>query len=325
MNDEILILGDERIGTVSQSIGLAQEIGPSYRIIDLKYNKLATLPNFLFQESLIRLENSSKIELEKITNFPKFIISAGRKSATTALYLKKKSQGRSKVIQIMNPNLNFKKFDLVILPKHDGINEKDFPNVINTIGALTKVNDQKILEEREKFASWFENGDKPKIALMLGGPSKKTKFTNDSGISLAKTCSQLANNMNATLFILNSRRTGDVLTEAIQSNLDCDSKFFDWKDLDGKNPYLASLAIADFFIITGDSVSMISECCSTGKPVYIFDEAELSSPKHRKFHQDLFLHQHAKKLDLETPSLVKFIPQALRETRRLSQIIKNKF
>ncbi|KAG7017472.1 Mitochondrial fission protein ELM1 [Cucurbita argyrosperma subsp. argyrosperma] len=35
------------------------------------------------------------------------------------------------------------------------------------------------------------------------------------------------------------------------------------------NPHLGHLAWADAFVITADSVSMLSEACSTGKPVYV--------------------------------------------------------
>ncbi|KAL0316080.1 UNVERIFIED_CONTAM: Mitochondrial fission protein ELM1 [Sesamum radiatum] len=35
------------------------------------------------------------------------------------------------------------------------------------------------------------------------------------------------------------------------------------------NPHMGHLAFADAFVITADSVSMLSEACSTGKPVYV--------------------------------------------------------
>ena len=36
-----------------------------------------------------------------------------------------------------------------------------------------------------------------------------------------------------------------------------------------ENPYFAFLALADAFLVTADSVSMISEAAATGKPVHI--------------------------------------------------------
>lgn len=325
IHDEIWILADDRPGTVSQSIGLAEEIGFEYKIINLTYSFFAKLPNCFLSNSLLRLSSKSRKKFQDLNYLPSLVISAGRRSAPIALHLKKQSQNQTKIIQIMNPNLDLQKFDFVILPKHDEIEESKFSNVITTIGSLTKVNENLINSEKEKFATWFQNIDKTKIALLIGGSSNKTKFKKDSAIKLAKIASEIANNMDATLLILNSRRTSDELTQAVKSSLDCDFKFFDWREVKNENPYLAILGYADFFIITGDSVSMISECCSTGKPVYIFDEKEISSKKHRRFHHDLFTENYAKKLSKNYDRLENFWPKKLQETKRVTSIIRTKF
>jgi hypothetical protein len=50
----------------------------------------------------------------------------------------------------------------------------------------------------------------------------------------------------------------------------CSTKVFSASFLDaGPNPHLGHLAWADAFVITADSISMLSEACSTGKPVYV--------------------------------------------------------
>ena len=46
----------------------------------------------------------------------------------------------------------------------------------------------------------------------------------------------------------------------------------------GDNPYFGMLAHADAFIVTCDSVNMITEACSTGKPVHV---VQLPSPGRR--------------------------------------------
>jgi hypothetical protein len=58
---------------------------------------------------------------------------------------------------------------------------------------------------------------------------------------------------------------------------------FVW-DGKGDNPYFAMLGTADAIIVTADSVSMISEAASTGKPVHII-ELEGGSAKFARFHQ----------------------------------------
>lgn len=321
IKDEIWILGDDRPGTLSQAVGLADEIGFEKKIIDLTYSFFSHLPNCFLSHSFLRLSSQTKKNLRNFNYLPKLIISAGRRSAPIALALKRESKNQTKIIQIMNPNLDFKKFDFVILPKHDGISEKKFPNLLTTLGALTKINENIIADESEKFSSWFQNDKKIKIALLIGGSSKKTKFTKESAIKLAKISSAIAKNMDATLLVLTSRRTDEELTDAIKSNLKGSFRFFDWKEFANQNPYLAILGHADFFIISGDSVSMISECCSTGKSVYIFDEENISSTKHRQFHQELIAKNYAKKLTKNITSLKKISEKKLQETKRVALII----
>ena len=54
----------------------------------------------------------------------------------------------------------------------------------------------------------------------------------------------------------------------------------------GPNPYLGMLALARHIVVTEDSVSMISEAISTGKPVYV---AEMAGGSRRlaRFHASL--------------------------------------
>jgi mitochondrial fission protein ELM1 len=58
LENKILILADDRVGTYSQSIALAKESGLDYEIIFLEYNFLKALPNLFFSESLIRLKKN---------------------------------------------------------------------------------------------------------------------------------------------------------------------------------------------------------------------------------------------------------------------------
>ena len=57
-------------------------------------------------------------------------------------------------------------------------------------------------------------------------------------------------------------------------------------DETGDNPYLGFLAHADAIIVTGDSVNMVSEATSTGKPVHVA-HLEGGSNKFRRFHQNM--------------------------------------
>ncbi len=325
IKDEIWILADNRAGNYSQAIGLANALGFDYKIVNISYGLFAVLPNIVLRSSLFGVDKKTKAKLKEIKYFPKIIIAAGRRSAPISLYLKKKSHNRSKIIQIMNPNANFEQFDYIILPRHDKIS-KNSHNVIRTLGALTKIDDSLIKYEYEKRKSWFENDKKTKIALFIGGSSKKTNFSTENAQKLVKNCAKIANNMNAILYVLNSRRTSKDINESIKSTLkatNCDYKFFDFNEFENDNPYLSIVAIADFFVVSGDSVSMISESCSTGKPVYIFDEDNISTKKHKIFHKCLLLENYVRRLEDKTNLLEKFSPRKLNETKRVALVIKN--
>lgn len=323
VTEEIWILADNRPGTFFQSVGLAEELKMSYKIITISYNFFSALPNFLLQDSLVGITSNLRQEFSALTSFPKIIISAGRKTAPIALHLKKLSKNQSKIIQIMNPNFDFSKFDFVILPKHDGISQTKFPNLITTVGALTRVDEKRIEDDLKKFPQ-LQKINKTKIALLVGGASKKTDFSESDAKDLAQISSNITKNMNAILLVLTSRRTGEKLTKTITDNLNCDYEIFDWSKLEQNNPYLAILASSDFFIVTGDSVSMISECASTKKPLYIFDQKKISTTKHQNFHQNLFSENCAKKISANINLLENFIPKKLEETKRVASIIKSK-
>lgn len=314
IRNEIWVLADNRPGTTSQAIGLAKELGLETKIIQLRYSSFVALPNFFLSHSLLRLAKSCRAEIENFDHSPSLVISAGRRSAPIALAIKKASNSQAKAIQIMNPNMPFKNFDLIILPKHDDISEAKHSNVVTTIGSL--------VSPPKSSESFSFDSEKIKIAVMIGGASKGGEFSIESAKKLAARISEIAKNMSAKLLVLNSRRTSQQLTESVESALECDFEFFDWCKIKGKNPYQTILNNADFFVITGDSVSMISEACSTGKPVYIFDEEKISSQKHRKFHQELYQKNYARRLVDTALTLENFLPNRLEETKRIASIVR---
>ncbi len=70
-------------------------------------------------------------------------------------------------------------------------------------------------------------------------------------------------------------------------------RLFRW-DSGEENPYLGFLAAANVVVVTGESVSMCSEACATGKPVYIFAPDGLITDKHARQHQALIEGGHAR-------------------------------
>jgi mitochondrial fission protein ELM1 len=72
-----------------------------------------------------------------------------------------------------------------------------------------------------------------------------------------------------SLVVVGSRRTPDETLAHFREKAAHDRGVWVW-DGAGDNPYLAVLALADRLAVTGDSVSMVSECLATPHPVEVF-------------------------------------------------------
>ncbi|WP_341791479.1 mitochondrial fission ELM1 family protein [Rickettsia endosymbiont of Gonocerus acuteangulatus] len=114
----IWVFTDSRTGNNHQAIALAEKLSEEYTVIRLEYNCVAKLPNFLLKYYPVHIK---KEILRDILDkpLPDIIITAGRRTAALAFYLKKKLKKEIKLIQIMQPSLPYKYFEAVILPYHD--------------------------------------------------------------------------------------------------------------------------------------------------------------------------------------------------------------
>jgi len=125
------------------------------------------------------------------------------------------------------------------------------------------------------------------IALLLGGDTKKHKFSSEEAISLAKQVSEISSNHGINVFITFSRRTSQKVKEIFMAEFSWPHIIYDPIYSSEENPYYGMLADSDFLITTCDSVSMCSEATASGKPLYIFCPESQLMTKHRYFVQQL--------------------------------------
>ena len=97
-------------------------------------------------------------------------------------------------------------------------------------------------------------------------------------------------------------------------------------DLKNDNPYPGFLSYADAVAVTGDSISLCSEACSTGKPVLIFAPENTTTLKQKTFHQALIKKGIAKYLeDTNLDILKKISYHPLNESQYIAEEIKKRF
>ena len=264
-------------GTENQCLGVAEALGltPTVKRVKLRtpWKQLSPWLNWGHQYALAA--GSDPIAAP----WPDLVIASGRKSIGIARYIKRASGGKTFVVQVQDPHVNPKHFDLVIVPAHDPMRGE---NVIVTTGGLHRVTPQKLAAAGEQFKDAFSNLPPHRIAVLIGGTSRAHTMTAENAKTLADQLRQVLQQPDCGLLITASRRTGIENTKLLRETLD-DPRIYFW-DGTGENPYFGFLALADTLIVTGDSVSMASEAVATGKPVYI---APLKSghKRHTAFHK----------------------------------------
>ncbi len=283
----IWILADDRAGNVNQLLGIVEALGEPYERKDIRYNAWVRLPNFLRGASFIGITEESKAELS--APYPDVVLSAGRRSFPVALAIKKLSGGKTKIVQLMNPGkLEEKKADLLILPTHDNYSGKA-SNVMQVLGTPHRVTPEKLAREKKHWAPIFKKYPTPRVSVLVGGATKDKSFTLKHAQQLVDTIRALKP---ASLLVTTSRRTPSEIVTFLEKELP-DPKFFYCFGDQSENPYFGLLSMADMLVVTGDSMSMCSECAGVGVPVVIFAPKEMVGEKHARFHQALYSQGYA--------------------------------
>ncbi|CAN0433377.1 unnamed protein product, partial [Discosporangium mesarthrocarpum] len=106
--------------------------------------------------------------------WPDILIATGRQTVAPALAIKRASGGITFCVQIQNPVWRRDGFDLLAVPKHDGVNGG---NVVETFGALHRVTPDKLAQEAEIFRERLAALPRPLIAVLIGGSNKQYRMT----------------------------------------------------------------------------------------------------------------------------------------------------
>jgi uncharacterized protein len=254
-------LTDGRPGMENQAIGLAEAMGlkPVVKRVFLKPLWRIATPHVMAFKRFAFSDKGDSV----MPPWPDILIATGRPSILPSLYVKGQSGGRTFTVQLQDPVSLRWRFDRIVTPAHDGLTGE---NVIVMEGAVHRINPERLAAEAPRWAEAFAAIPSPRIAVLLGGDNARYKFGEAEARSLGRQLKALAAE-GYGLLITASRRTGEAMLAALREEIKgCAAYVFDGA---GENPYFGMLAHADAFVVTCDSVNMISEPCSTGKPVHV--------------------------------------------------------
>jgi len=274
------VMSDGKAGMENQCLGLAEAVGstPVVKRIALRSPWRQLTPYLP-----MGLRTSLAAGSDPLTPpWPDLLITSGRQAVGLALAIRRASGGRTFCVHIQNPGVPFGLFDLVILPRHD---RKTGRNVMVTRGALHRVTPDRLADAARRFAPRLAHLPHPRAAVLIGGSNGVYELTPRVMADVADKLAALARDRGVGLMVTPSRRTGAENEAVLRDRLKgLPAEIWDGS---GENPYFAYLGLADHVVATCDSVSMITEAASTGKPVHVIELAG-GSEKFRRFHEMLY-------------------------------------
>jgi mitochondrial fission protein ELM1 len=247
--------------------------------------------------------------------WPDLAIGCGRRAALATCMLREWSERATYAVQVLDPRMDSRDWDLVIAPRHDGV---DGANVLRSIGALNPVDVDWLAAGRSAWPR-FADLPAPRTAVLVGGSTRAQRL--DAAYFDALLDRLLDDPSSGSFLVSVSRRTPPAAIKRLRGAFASLPGMFWAGEQDGANPYAGMLAWADRFVVTPDSVNMLSEACATGRPVYTFSPRPIQG-KLASFHAELAASGHLRRLgDLH----VKPQPAPLAETVAIAELVRERW
>lgn len=187
------------------------------------------------------------------------VISAGSSLSAVNAWLSKAWHARN--VHLMKPNMvSWRLFNRVILPQHDWNKNQSPPkNVI-----LTKITPSLNQETGDRS---HETGEK-RVGILLGGDNDEYQMRPEWVKQLLQKISASSMRFLVTTSRRTSKQTEDVVVELLKGHSMCD--LLEIANRSQQNGVAEKiLRDSSVILVTGESLSMVSEAVSSGKPVVV--------------------------------------------------------
>jgi hypothetical protein len=221
---------------------------------------LRIIPNLALSASLASLDRAKSDPL--IPPWPDLVIAVGKRSVPVARWIRAQNEGRTQLVHLGRPRAPLDWFDLVITTPQYALPAAG--NVVEIPLPLVPAHQPPHFAHAE-WSDRFSTLPRPWTGVLVGG--SRFPFILDEG-EAARLGADITNDGGSVL-VSTSPRTGAGVTAVLKERLGSRGFVYDWST-GGPNPHQAILDLADKFVVTSDSVSMIAEAAATGKPSRIF-------------------------------------------------------
>jgi mitochondrial fission protein ELM1 len=281
---DVWTVTDGRAGIEAQALGLAEAIARRAPIaLTSKRVGLRTPWSWLPPALVPAPRSATTISSDSIDPpWPDILIGCGRASVPFALGMRDWSKGKALVVQLQDPRMNPREFDLVVPPLHDGLEGE---NIFSIVGACNRITPERLTQAVAEYTPRpLAELSSPRFAVLIGGKSKRQDISAARAREIAHSLVAVQRETGGSLMVTLSRRTGNAARTQFRTWLAPHAAVF-YED-EGANPYPAILGAADHVFVTADSVNMATEAAATAKPVHIL-AVDGSEGKLARFHQSL--------------------------------------
>jgi hypothetical protein len=274
----VWVLHDGKAGMRSQALGLGETTG--FTLIE---KPLAVrppwswLPPQFWVAPLLAVTDNG---LPLAPPWPDLVIGCGRNTAMPALAIKRASGGRTIAVQVQDPGVGHREFDMMFVPAHD---RRRGEGMFVTTSAIHRVTPARLEAERRRFPA-LEDLPRPVLTVLIGGSNRAYRLSMRRLGEIADAVAAAVRASGGSVVVTPSRRTGRDGSALLRQRLS--GVLAEIWDGAGANPYYAYLAIADALLVSADSVSMVSEAAATGKPVHILG-LDGGDAKFARFHETM--------------------------------------
>lgn len=242
---------------------------------------------------------------------PDLAIGCGRQAALATRLLRARG---ARAVQILDPRIATRHWDLVIAPEHDGLRGR---NVVGLLGSLHPVDDLWLAAARQRFVA-LAALPQPRTVLLVGGPSAHARLDAGTFAPLLQRLQAIVRSEGGSLLASTSRRTPAVVTALLRERRH-ELPGLLWTGAgDGDNPYPGLLGWADRIVCTADSVNMLSEACATTAPVFAAGVPQLGG-RPKRFVESLLGRDRVRAFDERLSS---YAVTPLRETARVAEEVR---
>ncbi len=260
-----LLLG-HKAGDNTQVIALADALGWPREEKRIFYRTWELLSNRLLGVTLAGVDRGRSNPLRP--PWPELVISSGRRNEPVARWIRQQSGNRTRIVHVGRPWAPLEAFDLIVSTPQYSLPE--CANVLVNELPMHRLSPALLAGARARWEKELSRFASPRIAVLLGGNSGAYVFTREKARRLGALVNGLARTAGGSVMATDSARTPPGVMDAFLAAIDVPLHCHRWAGGRTDNPYLGYLALADEFVVTAESMSMVAEASFAGKPLYLF-------------------------------------------------------